>query len=168
MKLTPTQRAAAWKKANPERAATWRRVWLEQTRETRLAKMRVYARQNRAAARARRAAWMENNPSGQRSITRRAYVKRKDYYYAANAKRRAAKYQAIPSWYGELDELVMQEAADLAKRRKAATGFKWHTDHIVPLCSKLVCGLHVYNNIQVIPAVLNHRKGNRFWPDMPA
>ncbi|CAB5178539.1 hypothetical protein UFOVP158_10 [uncultured Caudovirales phage] len=29
------------------------------------------------------------------------------------------------------------------------------------------CGLHVENNLQVIPAESNIKKGNHFWPDMP-
>ena len=46
-------------------------------------------------------------------------------------------------------------------------GFKWEVDHIVPLQSKLVCGLHVHNNLQVITALENIKKHNKVWPDMP-
>jgi 5-methylcytosine-specific restriction endonuclease McrA len=45
---------------------------------------------------------------------------------------------------------------------------KHEVDHIVPLKSPLVCGLHVEHNLQVIPATQNRRKHNRVWPDMPA
>jgi len=40
-------------------------------------------------------------------------------------------------------------------------------DHIVPLSSPKVCGLHCSANLQVIPKHVNDSKGNAWWPDMP-
>lgn len=86
---------------------------------------------------------------------------------ATCAKRRAQKANAIPSWAGdEFDRFFMQESVRLAQLRSSVTGFQWHVDHKVPLRSHLVCGLHCAANIEVIPAVENHVKGNRVWPDM--
>ena len=63
--------------------------------------------------------------------------------------------------FTEFDQLVMVEACDLVKRREKITGFKWHIDHIVPLCHRLASGLHNGYNLQVVPAAWNVKKGNR-------
>lgn len=82
-------------------------------------------------------------------------------------KRRAAKKLSIPIWYDDFDDFVFEEAEILRRERQGLTGIKWHIDHIVPLQSKIVCGLHSYINVAVIPAIENQRKLNNYWPDMP-
>lgn len=85
----------------------------------------------------------------------------------ANQKRRAAKILANKPFDQDLCELVMFEAHHLAGLRGSITGIPHDVDHVVPLINDIVCGLHAETNVQVIPAVLNRSKGNRFWPDMP-
>ena len=77
---------------------------------------------------------------------------------AACARRRAAKLNATPAW-------ADRQAIAAVYAEAAAKGM--HVDHIVPLKSKLVCGLHVPWNLQVLPGPENIRKSNRFWPGMP-
>ena len=83
---------------------------------------------------------------------------------AAVTRRRARIAKAIPAWYGELDSLVEIEASSLCILREAQTGFKWHVDHVIPIAGKLVCGLHIHNNLAVIPAAENLRKNRKFDP----
>lgn len=40
-------------------------------------------------------------------------------------------------------------------------------DHIVPIISPIVCGLHCWHNLQLLDKKLNASKGNKYWPDMP-
>lgn len=92
--------------------------------------------------------------------------KNKHKVIAYTAKRRAVKLNAAVKWLSDLSELVFEEAALLAKMRKEHTGIAWEVDHIVPLQSKLVCGLHTFSNIAVVPASVNRSKSNRYWADM--
>ena len=75
------------------------------------------------------------------------------------AKRRAMQKRAFPKW--------ANVAAIREIYRQAATMQDVHVDHIVPLVSPLVCGLHVAANLQILPATENMSKSNRYWPDMP-
>lgn len=85
---------------------------------------------------------------------------------AKTAKRRAAKLRATPVWgNSEFEQFYIAELYHLAQLRGEA-GIPCHVDHIVPLISKLVCGLHCAANLRILPAKENESKGNRFWPDM--
>jgi 5-methylcytosine-specific restriction endonuclease McrA len=57
---------------------------------------------------------------------------------------------------------MIEEIYHLANLRTKVTGIEWNVDHIIPLQSKKVCGLHVPWNLQVITASDNSIKGNRF------
>lgn len=83
---------------------------------------------------------------------------------AWQSKRRATRYQATPAWADlQAIEAVYKKAEVMTEQ----TGIPHHVDHIVPLQSKFVCGLHVPANLQIMEASANNSKGNRWWPDMP-
>lgn len=78
--------------------------------------------------------------------------------------RAAQLSMATPRWSErDLIERVYRGAAMLSER----LGVSFHVDHVVPIKSELVCGLHVHANLQVLESKENSRKGNRHWPDMP-
>jgi len=95
---------------------------------------------------------------------RRWNVANKEAFAAREAGRRAAQKAATPSW---VDWDAIESVYRLASEQTLATGVLHHVDHIVPLISKKVCGLHVPWNLTVMVATENQSKGNRTWPDMP-
>lgn len=75
-----------------------------------------------------------------------------------NKLREVRKMQAVPAWF---DKEEVKYIYQLAKERGL------EVDHMVPLKSDLVCGLHVQDNLRCISTELNRRKSNLYWPDMP-
>ena len=131
-----------------------------QNREKFREQNRAYRIANPGKAKEARDRWRKANPEWKKEWDAENLDK-----HRANAMRRnAAKLRATPKW---ANEFFISEAYRLAVLRTRVLGFPWEVDHIVPLRSKRVCGLHVEQNLQVIPAVQNHVKGNRHWPDMP-
>lgn len=86
---------------------------------------------------------------------------------AKSARRRSFLLKAIPSWSDEFDKFFIQEIYALAAKRTELLGIDFAVDHIVPLNSEIVCGLHCKDNLQILTASENSRKSNRYWPDMP-
>ena len=126
---------------------------------------RDYAAQNREAAKQRASEWYYNNYE---------YVRQKQNTYCSNwkkinsdkhcatqNKRRASQLNATPKWLNESHNVSISCKYSLAKMLSRETGIQYHVDHIVPLKSKIVCGLHVPWNLRVIPATENLRKSNK-------
>ncbi len=82
----------------------------------------------------------------------------KGYVNANAAKYRASKIKATPSW-SETEKI--KEVYAGAKRLENITGLNYHVDHILPLNGKNVCGLHCWQNLQVLEANINIIKSNK-------
>lgn len=77
---------------------------------------------------------------------------------AREAKRRAAKLQRTPAWadFKKIEDFFAQ-----AQAAQEFFGNEWHVDHVYPLQGDWVSGLHVHENLQVLPGIENVRKHNR-------
>lgn len=76
----------------------------------------------------------------------------------------AARRGYMPSWANA--ERIKEFYAS-AEALRMHTGEWYVVDHIVPLKSKIVCGLHNEFNLQILTNAANSSKQNRHWPDMP-
>lgn len=163
--------ARKWKRDNRERNRGTKRAWEARNAE----RVSVYSRRTSAK-------WRKANVELARRRVLASKAKRAEYYREqtrvwaklhparCRAKYKAymtAKFGAVPSWMDEYDRFVIQEIYDKAQVLVSITRQAWHVDHIVPLRSPRVCGLHTHGNLRVTPGTLNLSKGNREWPDMP-
>lgn len=137
--------SARWREENPGAYRDWHAQNLEHKRES----FKSWKAENRARVAAYMASWLQKN---------RASVN------ARIAKRGAAKRRAVPKW---ADLSAIRGIYAQAERMRAETGIQYDVDHIVPLQSPAVCGLHWEGNLQIIPKAENIAKLNRYWPGMP-
>lgn len=138
--------------------------WHERNKADKNAKNLEAYYKNHESRRAKRKEWLDANRDVVRQKAREYAKMNPDVLNRNTRKRYARKTQATPAW---ANSFFIAEAYKLAKLREVVCGGKWHVDHIVPLRSKLVCGLHCEANIRVIRAEENWRKNNKTWPGMP-
>ena len=139
-------------------AKTWRQANLEEARARDVA--RYAANPEKVKARVQR--WTEMNRERKASTDSAWKKANRDKANANAARREAQKLQATPVWANADHIAGMYEVAQLFRN----IGIDMHVDHIVPLCSSKVCGLHVEFNMQLLVKSENSVKGNRWWPDM--
>jgi len=144
-----------WTKSNAERVEYFREYnkredvkerkneWYQENRETVIA-----AASTRPAhvLREYRNAWKENN---------------KVQVLADNKVRRRKHRQATPPWLTRKQKSEIRQLYQMAITMTQTTGEQYVVDHIVPLRSHEVCGLHVPWNLRVITQEENLKKSNK-------
>lgn len=123
------------------------KIYRQEKKEVIAEQRKLYRQKNKEVIAERHKQWKQLN-----------YDKCNDY----ESRRRASKLKATPSWADqELISAFYKQAAAVT-----ASGIATHVDHIVPLRSTLVCGLHCQSNLQLLSSTDNKSKGNHWWPDM--
>jgi len=155
-----------------ERAKGYKKKYRENNRELIRAHQAAYRERHREKIRASHKKWVSDH-SERNSVHKhkwyeqnkesingkaQAYWKARPGEKAAHcAKRRAGKKTATPGW---ADLNVIKEIYIEAQKQGLTV------DHIVPLTSSKVCGLHCEDNLQLLTSIENSSKHNRYWEGM--
>ena len=186
--------AMDWARRNPDRYAISHKRWHLENRQKKAEQQREYRKKNAekckendrikrrnnpelyreiarrstrkhaARKRARNTEWREKNAARFKAMQKNWYENNRGRALAICRARQTRKINAMPGW---VNRFFVSEIYHLASLRSKYTGIHWEVDHIVPLMSKLVCGLHCEQNLRIIPRAENMRKSNRVWTDMP-
>lgn len=146
--------------ANAETERAKAKAYREANKEETLQKRRDYYSRNRDACVETVRLWRAEFGA---AWGRGYYAKNRSKLRAKESARRAQCKRATPAWANPAEIEAFYETADALGMW---TGEWYEVDHIVPLVSKKVCGLHVQANMQVLPKSENARKRNLHWPDM--
>jgi hypothetical protein len=84
-----------------------------------------------------------------------------ELYKALTSVRKRRHRDATPRWITAEQKLDMRKLYLHAQKLTAMTGERYVVDHIVPLISPEVCGLHVPWNLRVITQDENLKKSNK-------
>jgi len=131
----------AWCKANPEKKAARAKAWYEANREKSIANTKAWRKAHPDICKAYSKAWNKANPEKNTIKT---------------TERRAAVKQRTMAWSDlEAIKAIYAKARHLTK----VTGVRHEVDHYYPLRGKLVSGLHVETNLQILTSLENQIKG---------
>lgn len=72
---------------------------------------------------------------------------------------RAKRFERMMPW---ANRLSIRDFYVLAQKLTYETGIPHEVDHVIPLQGKKVSGLHVENNLRVVPMTVNRSKHNHY------
>jgi len=154
----PEKAAAAkrrYAQANPEKVRESKKRHAELNAAKIVERKRLEYIAARDAILARRRRYVAENKEKISSWKKVYRIENRGLITAENARRKARKRRATPSWADwEKIKQIYSEAARLGL----------HVDHIIPIKSKYVCGLHVESNLQLLTPEENLKKGTKFNP----
>lgn len=150
-----------WAELNPEKNKKAKMRWRERNREKEAATNKKWQIRNKKKRRETAKHWREKNLTKVKEASKKWRNANPDVIAAYDSKRRARELCALPSW---ANFAAIKDMYKYARELTASTGIIHHVDHIYPLQSKYMCGLHVETNLQILTAEENARKGNRTWP----
>lgn len=162
-------RYAKWREENRGSLREYHKNYQRENKER--LKTQAEARGEPASARIRANEWRLKNPERKKELARRYWelnreserarlraLDKPEHKRANLARYRARKNNAMPAW------LTTEHKAQIRSIYAEATMRGLEVDHAVPIRSKIVCGLHVPWNLQLLTPHENATKSNRLPP----
>ena len=141
-----------------EQEKKYHREYYQAHKEKKIKQSLTWAKENKEKKNLINAEWKKNHPEQVKDTASQYAKSRRAWWNAKSVKSKAKKLNAIASW------IDLDLVGDMYEE---ARYFGLVVDHIVPLNSKIVCGLHWEGNLQLLTSEENCAKGNSYWPDMP-
>ena len=153
-----TEKFRAWRKANPDIKAARDRSYRERNRERCLERARQWVARNKEKRREIWQRWYANNRAKADAATKK-WIREHPHHVSERSRRlKAIRKQCYVKWASR-DAMAALYAE--ASRLTRETGIPHEVDHIVPLASRIVCGLHWEGNMRVVPRSVNRSKNNK-------
>ena len=124
--------------------------------ECQVIKARKYRASNPEKTRFHVKKWHENNKEHTKKYAKKYRFINSNLYAYHTAKRKNLVKLATPKWSD--DEQIRNIYIEAQYQQM-------HVDHIVPINSEFVCGLHCEDNLQLLTQNQNSKKHNKIWPD---
>lgn len=144
-----------WQQAADRRAEYFKQY--NQSDAGKEAKQAYYAR-NKDAVKARADA---RTPEEKKRWKQKHKVSNPDYYKTLTSLRKRRHRNATPKWLTVKQKTEIRQLYQIAITMSKTTGERYVVDHIIPLISDEVCGLHVLWNLRVITQDENLKKSNK-------
>ena len=156
---------AAYRKVNPR--TEYQAKWRAANKEKSCAYSKKWADANKDRRRQIENSWKSANPEKVKEYNKKAGRKwaknNKGKRNAIDMKRKASLINRTPAWAdAEKIKSFYIEASKMSKY----TGVPHEVDHIIPLQGRIVSGLHVPNNLQVITRSENRSKQNSYTEEL--
>jgi hypothetical protein len=145
-----------WAKSNETRAEYFRQYNKQEEVKDRKNEW-YFKNRNQVIARA------STRPADQLREYRNTWKENNKTQVRADTKARRRKHRkATPPWLTRKQKSEIRQLYQIAITMTQTTGEQYVVDHIVPLRSDVVCGLHVPWNLRVITQEENLKKSNKF------
>jgi len=138
--------AKSYREDNPEKIKESRKARYESNKESILAKNKE---------------WRDSKPREYHNEYLRKWKSENRGKVVQSGKKRSIPMSKCLKLLGGRQIGVLNQFYNYASRISECIGIKHHVDHVLPLVGDGFTGLHVPWNLQVIPATINLRKGNR-------
>jgi hypothetical protein len=154
----------AWKLENADRYKAWCSRYYQENRERCNFLTNEWWRRHPERRKEKGDRWSRQNRHKRLAATLQYQKVNAGRLNAKRAKRKALKLSATPTW---ADAAAIDQYYLIAKYLSDELGVKFHVDHVVPLQSEIVCGLHAHTNLTISVGSWNCSKSNKWWPEMP-